>query len=506
MKKIVVSTLAVALGAVPTAFAARNDAYGHTFYTVRPQFQSEMPEKISGVRHLAKRRMDGCWGGGYIQAVPFGGRSLNGKNLGKYFSPYPTNTLTSFTVAGAGTANDINARLTNRQVNPAHFNISYATSFTSTFSFSPRETVVGAGFEWRQYLGFWRDDCCEPRWWFSLAGPVERVTNDMRLTETFVGTGPLGASSAPSITAAFTGTIPYSASVDSSITMNFGKIDGKQKKTGFADLEFKVGYDWIFDNCAYLTSYIGFVAPTGNKPKGVYMFESIVGNNKHWGVMTGGYLGFDIWQCGNHELYFEVAANTRYLFQNTQVRSFDLKNRPWSRYMLAYASAADAAVGDITPGINLFTRSVKVNPHFQFNMTQALVYNHCGFNAEVGYNFWARQEESVKLATPSTFPSTISIFGFGGAPDTNLLSNISINNSTSDIPQTTGAGNILTTDIDYNSMSHPAALSHIVYGALGYNWDWCWPIYLGVGGSYEFSTNNVALTRWLAWGKLAVSI
>jgi hypothetical protein len=512
MKKLVLLTLAVALCAVPALFAAENDAYGHTFFTVRPQFQSEMPEKITVFRHMPLAR--DCGWGGAIQAVPFGGRSTNSKKLGKYFNPIPSNTLVveSNPAGVVGTAADEAARADGRNVNPAHFNISYGgvadgvIAFTSTFSFRPRQTVVGAGFEWQQYIGGWNDDCCQPRWWFDIAGPVERVQNDMRLSETvtLAAGATLVPGATPNMATAFMGTTGFLMSSGNAVKMMYGLVatGTARRKTGFADLEFKLGYDWLMTDCAYLRSYFGFVAPTGNKPKAVYILEPIVGNNKHWGVMTGGYAGFELWSCNSQRLCFEVALNCRYLFQNTQTRSFDLKARPWSRYMLVFANATDAAAGTITPGINVFTQKVKVNPHFQYNYTMGLVYEYCRFQAEVGYNFWARQEESVRLNTPWVVGPAIYGFATG---DTNLLSNIAIDNTASAVPYTT-INAVQQTDIDFLSMSHPAALSHIVYGSLGYNFSWCWPIFIGVGGSYEFSTNNVALTRWLAWGKIGISI
>ena len=53
-----------------------------------------------------------------------------------------------------------------------------------------------------------------------------------------------------------------------------------------------------------------------------------------------------------------------------------------------------------TPGINVFTQPLEVTPRFLFNMLTSIVFSDCGFQAEVGYNFWARQSECVKLACP----------------------------------------------------------------------------------------------------------
>ena len=58
---------------------------------------------------------------------------------------------------------------------------------------------------------------------------------------------------------------------------------------------------------------------------------------------------------------------------------------------------------------------------------------------------------------------------------------------------------ILKTDLNIDSASHPAVLSNILYGNVGYEWS-CF--FLGLGGSYEFSSINTTINRWTAWGKL----
>lgn len=520
MKKNIVLSLAFAL-CVPVGalVAAESDYYGQTFYTVRPQFQSPMPEKSTLFRHQAKMR--DCGWNGALQIVPFGGQSTNAKNMGKFFGPSPKtswkviSTENALTIADPADALDDDkfARADGRDINPVYFNIDYqnepttqSSTYSSEISFRPKQTVWGIGFEWRQYLGWW-NDCCDPKWWFAINGPVEQVENNMTLSETTpIITGTIQAGGAKNMIQAFTGDQPYTYFGSGvTTTMNYGLIDGKRKKTGFADLEVKIGYDYISEDYAYLSGYIGFVAPTGNTPKGVYVFEPIVGNNHHWGIITGGYAGFELWGCDDRGLFFEVETNSRYLFKNVQTRSFDLANRPWSRYMFILPNAT-ATLVDYLPGINVLTQKMNIHPHFQHSVNMGLVYNHCRFQGEIGYNFWMRQCESVSLKTPWVNGPAIAGLSFAAAA-TNLLSNIAIDNAASD-QSYSAADNllILASDLNLQSAAHPAALSHTVYGSLGYSFDCCWPIFVGLGGSYEFSTNNAALDRWLVWGKLGVSI
>ena len=123
------------------AFASMVDAadvVGHTFFSVRPPFQSPMPEKVSLFRDRALAR-DCGWGGAF-QVVGFGGRSARAKDLAKYFTFCGKDELV---VNSNGEITEVN-----RDVNPLHFNIQYDTSFSSKISFRPRQTYAGVGFQY----------------------------------------------------------------------------------------------------------------------------------------------------------------------------------------------------------------------------------------------------------------------------------------------------------------------------------------------------------------------
>jgi hypothetical protein len=104
------------------------------------------------------------------------------------------------------------------------------------------------------------------------------------------------------------------------------------------------------------------------------------------------------------------------------------------------------------------------------------------------------------------------------APFINLLSNIGNNNystcidpaapalATSDDQVLYSAGPTITeADLDLSSAANPATLSNIIYGTLGWSWDWCLPTFVAVGGSYEFTSINTAVSRWNVWGKFGIS-
>lgn len=492
------------------------DATGQTFFWARPQFQDAMPEKVSLFRNDRALARDCGWGGAF-QAVIFGGRTTNkdSQRLARYFMFEEKDQLT---VASTGVADVDTTQGVNVDINPLNFNVGYAidgvpATYQSTLIFKPRQSVVGAGFDYIQYFGC--GDC--PRWWGEVSFPVLRVRNDMRLTETNIvieAGATLIPGAAPSIAAAFTGQFPISGEAED--VWQFGIINGKQQKTGVADVEIKVGYEYIRNDCSYLYSYLGVLVPTGTKPQAKYVFEPILGENRHVGFLSGGSGGYEIWEGCGKNLWFDCDIAWRYLFNKSQLRSFDLYNRPWSRYMPIFVNETDAAIPEVTPGINTFTQKMKINPGLQFDINWAFVFStECGFLAEVGYNFWARTAERVKLATPWVVGPAIANLSTGApvANEINRISNIGAFfgpalNITAVNPVTPNTLYLIQEgDINFNSAACPAALTQTIYGTLGYSSDcWCWPILFAVGGSYEWSKINTALTRWTAWGKIGISL
>lgn len=503
------------------------DVSGHTFLSIRPQFQSGMPEHDSLFRRRATCGpcgfgREGGFGGAF-QVVGFGGRSTKSARLGEFFMFGGSNQL----IVDSTQANF-------PQVNPLNFGISYASvgaapRFSSTIQFNPRESVAGVGFEWRQHFGWWSD--CECKWWFDISFPVVQVSNRVGFTELNVKTvGTPLAGTAANMTQAFLGTTNFNAIspglCTTSSTMQFGLIPTgtrrSLKKTGVADVEIKIGYDGLHTDCFYVNGYVGALVPTGNRPNARYIFEPMVGHNRHAGFLFGGEIMYDMWSGCDSCLSWEINFDSRYLFSSREKRSFDLKNRPWSRYLLVYASQADATNGCVSPGINFFTQDMNVTPRFYSSMNTALVYTTmCGFQAEAGWNFWARQAEKIKLKNP--FPANIFVAALDADNDitapaqTSILSNIGNNDapfggigctaSTTRIALAAPfPAGVQQRDIDFASAANPATLSNIIYGTLGYNWDWCClPMFFGVGGSYEFTSVNTSISRWNVWGKFGVS-
>ncbi len=519
MNKKLSLALLVALASVGLSYA--DDTIDHTFFSVESPFRSGSALRESLFRNDRMSYEDDMHGGAVEFAV-FGGRSTECCDFAKYFLPYNKSTLV--VMESSIDAGDTNGLVpTTKDLEALHFNIETVNqNFESKISLCPRQSFAGLGFAWKQAIKC-RDNG-EVAWWFELGTPLVHVENRMCLKEQVINDGggvvqvngavPNGLNDSPRV-ANMTQAFKQKGLI-------YGRIDNNacMSETRLADIELKLGYTWKFQSVdcslAHGSSYIGLVIPTGNRPCGKYVFEPIVGNNHHWGIMLGSNFGGHVWNCDEHNLNIEFDINTRYLFHNNQTRSFNVYGKPFSRYMemyknLAAANAAFTSANERSgvSGINLLTKCVEVHPRFSTVGNTAFVYSNCHFRAEVGHSFFFRQAEKVCLNKWNEAPVFKAQEGLGSI---NLARTIKQAFACADIDHanyTATPANFRTiqrSDLDLDSAAHPATVSNTLYGTIGYEWeDYCYPMFVTLGGSYEWSHVNAALSRWTAWGKFGFS-
>jgi hypothetical protein len=344
---------------------------------------------------------------------------------------------------------------------------------------------------------------------------------------------------------------------------SYGKVAAcAQKITRLADIELSLGYQWMCGDCASTNWYLGVVIPTGNKGGAVYVAPAVVGNGQHAGIMTGSCTEVQLSDEADYSAWFRLDINARYLFRNTQKRSFDLLGNEWSRYMMvweneaAYTAAVAAAntltftgtgvtlLGtgvpnrNYTPGINVFTTDFYIKPQFQARINQAVYFQGEHLRAELGWNTFMRQKDCVELTCDWTAAPAFA--------DSSYVAGVGLNNNRTiynDSQTTTwnavdslnraypvtfpgtsaSAGTLYTVannalsdsnyeafaigadQIDYNSVATPNAIVNTPYLSLGYAFESDYKPQLSVGGSYEFTTRNSALNQWLVWGKFEIA-
>jgi hypothetical protein len=498
---------------------------GRSFLGIRPMGQIASPEILAQWRYSQlKQKEDGC--DRMFQAVVFGSSTTNGADLASYFSPFGVRRLRVSEDTDTALAGDY-------QLFSPFFGVITTTTptvnpFLSVISLCPTHTEVGVGFGYRHQV--WHNEDETTGLYFYVTAPVINVQNKMHLRETILESA-----------GALTGTVLNGAAVPVPVSdivttygsmkaalnqsdWNFGRItDCTMSKTGLADITAVLEYRWLEHEPCHIESYAGFLIPTGNKVKGKYMFEPIVGHGQHWGIVWGGNFGLKIWESEERgcKIRAELTNNSMYLFSKAQMRSFDVNGRPWSRYIDVYLNLAQATEANTlggaagafvsTPGINVFTQSVDVTPGLSHTVNSAFVFDWGKWQGEIGYNFYARAAELVKLCS---FPTDVAFKDARGLGLTQPLQDIAASPDDNSLVNSAGVALALydrciitEQDLDLASAATPAILSNILYASLGGRCEKRdYPVFGNVGVSFEFSDRTKAAPqRWGLWVKGGIS-
>jgi len=200
---------------------------------------------------------------------------------------------------------------------------------------------------------------------------------------------------------------------------------GTETKSRLADLTVALGWNFVNHEEAHMGFNIRATFPTGNKPHAEFLFEPIAGNAGHFelgaGYSSHARLYYNDATDTSINVYFD--CNVTHIFEANSLRSFDfIQNGPGSRYVLLAEFEAipqredpgdedplEADVGHLTnhithqyagrllPAINETTLCCKVKAKLQADMALKFAFNKNDYTFDLGYNFWARSREKIRL-------------------------------------------------------------------------------------------------------------
>lgn len=469
-------------------------------------YDKTSPVRVTLTRDRMEAREDG-WGG-TIDVAVFGGKSRKGDRLAQYFFP------------GCKTKLEVDETQTSTtDIIAENFNIrTVQGNFSSTITIHPEQSFVGAGITWKQELWQRSEDLSV---WGSLSIPIVHQKHRMNLKENVTSDG--GGANPAYEQFNVVGTMIDAFKQDAFMC---GKIDDccKLEKTRVADVELLLGLDVIKKEHTMLEFFAGINIPTGNRENPEFVFAPVIGNARHFGVLWGNSAGVQLWQHETEDkvLWGYLDWSSQYTFKHCEKRLLDVKYKPWSRYMAVYVDQAQAqqafnacqngpaATGLVlnTPGVNIFCQNVEVRPRFSFTFNSALAYRCNKWEGELGYNFFVRKAECLKLkcgfAETSAFKARL---GCGSTDNVITIGNYFNDDNTLLFTTANYTENIIMADdLDLQSASQPSMFMHTIYGSLGYrNDDREYPLYAGLGGSFEFSSDNTGMDRWTLWAKGGIS-
>ena len=195
-------------------------------------------------------------------------------------------------------------------------------------------------------------------------------------------------------------------------------VGGTRTKTRLSDIQAVFGWNFLQGDDHHFGLNLRTAAPAGNRPEGDFLFEPIVGNAHHWEIGIGlscHYLLF-VDECTDRYVGFYGVANLSHLFGSRQTRTFDLVDKPMSRYMLTERLGTPVtnlflnqnqgtALASVAPSLqfqnlyaplaNISTFDVNVRIAAQFDATAMLYIQWCNWDFDIGYNYWTRTCEKI---------------------------------------------------------------------------------------------------------------
>lgn len=183
------------------------------------------------------------------------------------------------------------------------------------------------------------------------------------------------------------------------------------KKSGIAGIEGLLGWFFIADDHANCGIHLRAVAPIQRPPSCKNLFTPIIGNGGHWAAGIGIDAAICMLEKQNSSLGLSLTAYVQHLFQTHQTRSFDLRGKPNSRYMLAQklgpqrdtprlVGPSDAGIefqNEFAPVANITTSRVSVSIPVEAEFTALLSYDSRHLHLGIGYNLWAQSAERICL-------------------------------------------------------------------------------------------------------------
>jgi hypothetical protein len=236
--------------------------------------------------------------------------------------------------------------------------------------------------------------------------------------------------------------IQYGASIHNTPEITYHGLNqalvSKQPRTetGLAEITAALGLNVLSTEDYHFGFNVRGAVPTGNRPRGHWLFEPIVGNGHHWELGAGisGHVCLGRGEGNDKDLSLYVDAYCCHMFGTRQCRTFDLCGKPLSRYMLAmkftnnandlYAENVPmpyAQAKEFIPVANITTIPVNVSILCQGEVVLKMAYTVRDLSIDLGYSVWARSSEQIKTCDLSNINDHLwalkgdaFVFGFPG--------------------------------------------------------------------------------------------
>jgi hypothetical protein len=468
---------------ITTSNGYERKVFAHSFMYTKPAFYDVVMEQA--LWHNIAYNKKGTVKGG-IQIMPFYQQSMPLEKNARYFLIEGKNELL---VAGDNTPP---ADLINRDIRAEW--VGLPKDFTGILSLNPKQKQAGCQLEYHQDLKNWTNVAVLRDMYITMLLTASETHNHINLKQTNI-TNP-GTTFPEDILQAFN----QPSWCYSRITNDI------KKKVGVAELRIKIGTSYISEEYFQLNYYSILAIPTGNKQNAKKMFQAVNGNNHHLGIGAGINMQAPLNRDTSSFAFCAfLDLESVILIRNKQFRTYDLFNKPWSRFLLinqpntipALPLADIESISNL-PGVNFLTQKIYAKP---FNVVDfALGWRLASkyIEAEVGYGIWGHGTERTNINHAFT-----EVFGIAGSAPGKTASKSTI---AFQAPDDLDFVPITRFDLDRQSGESGGGFAQRALMSIG----WIYKgnsidTILGVGGSVDVPFENSLLQIWKAWVKLSAT-
>lgn len=285
-------------------------------------------------------------------------------------------------------------------------------------------------------------------------------------------------------------------------TWRFAKISTQElKKTGVAEVIGRFSTVWLDDDDFFLASALAIGIPATKRQFPSFLFNPFVGPNGHINFINTVLLELPLHhKDAESQWLIRFIFEDRFYYPNHQLRTLDLQNKPWSRYLTLRREGETETV----PAMNVLTQCVKVSPQSVIELQAGLLYK-CGcFMLEAGYGLWGRHHETLALTRPLCEKS-IPIFTEFGISGTGT-SSASGSTISFQAPNDPTFVRLKESDLDLCGSGSSGAVVNRFYILVNYifrgrSQDWL----VSTGGFFESPQRNNALKQWGMWGNVNIA-
>jgi len=475
MKKLLITLLAL-LCSFPLGADEHRTYSSHSFMFTKPASWDIVMEQA--LWHDVVYNKKGSVRAG-IQFFPFYQRSMSQKKSSRYFL---INKKTELLVSGD---NNI-GNLPIRDVRAEWLGLN--SDFEGTLTINPRQEQGGFVFEYSQDFKKWLDVMFVRDMYITIIAPFISVTNNLNLAEFNVAHP--GTSFPRTIIEAF-----------NQPSWEFGKINPKTKRrTNLAELKILLGTSYESHNYLQVNYNSILVIPIADKQHAEWLFDPVVGNNHHMGIGAAMNIQAPLNRdTTNVAFCFFLDLESIILIRNKQYRTFDLRDKPWSRFLLMNELEGYEPRTNV-PGVNLMTYKAVIKP---FNVVDfAMGWRTKTRNAEfeAGWGIWGHGYERI-----DHIKDFDKVFGIAGTEPGTTASRSTISQQAPNDPDDTFVP-ITPFDLDLQSGANPGTLNFRVFMSAGYvNNQRYHDTIFGAGWSIDLPYKNSTVQVWKAWIKLGAT-